>query len=616
MGEVWIGKHRVTGGVSAVKLLHPDVAARERAQRFFARERRAIARLTHPHVVALHGLGDGYIATAYIDGADLSRRMQTPIEPRMAVRYALQIASALGYAHACGVVHRDVKPSNILVDRRGNAYLTDFGLAALIDEDASQERAGTPAFMPPEQARGHAGPAADQFALALTLATVLAGVSVSGEGDPLVMLAASPRALVDVLRRATSQDPTARFPSMLDFARALSAVDLGDAEVPMLLAPENRVRAPFAWAAAARTTTAITHEIHCASYRLSDLARAGLLSPDASAAFAANTGYEELAWSVYAHEGRLGPIASDGALARASDMVVILHGFLSCGRDWHETATAICRDNAQAVVLVPDLFGVGNSSLLPRESSQRHATLEGTMASVMRWLDLLNVRDLPTVIVGHSFSGAALLGASDDQLGERVTRIAVTPGLPGTMSAAAIAMTKTMSGLARLSALRPAMARVLRYTPDFAKLDEESCRRFQHEFLRAPGWLLTQAAQQQADFRLAPAESLRRCAVLVSENDYFYPARLLTPYLAEHGIPREFIHQLVACGHYPQLENTDQPEARAHNVEQITRCVDAMLTASREGAPLSTIIASTVLGDAAGSDRTQECASAPPRQLG
>src|SRR5271168_1814228 len=71
MGEVWLAKHRLTGGISAVKLLHPAVASRERAQRFFARERRAIARLSHPHIVALHDLGDGYIATAYVDGADL-----------------------------------------------------------------------------------------------------------------------------------------------------------------------------------------------------------------------------------------------------------------------------------------------------------------------------------------------------------------------------------------------------------------------------------------------------------------------------------------------------------------------------------------------------------------
>lgn len=79
----------------------------------------------------------------------------------------------------------------------------------------------------------------------------------------------------------------------------------------------------------------------------------------------------------------------------------------------------------------------------------------------------------------------------------------------------------------------------------------------------------------------------------------YYPARVLEPYLTAHGIPSEFIQRMVDCGHYPQLESKDRPEAKARNVEHITRCVDAMLTASREGAPLSTIMASTVLGDSA-----------------
>jgi hypothetical protein len=601
MGEVWFAKHRLTGAVSAVKLLHPAVASRERAQRFFARERRAIARLAHPHIVSLHGLGDGYIATAYVDGADLSRRMQTPIEPRVAARFALQIASALEHAHARGVVHRDVKPSNILVDRRGNAYLTDFGLAALIDDDTGQERVGTPAFMPPEQARGQAGPASDQFALARTLATVLAGVSVSGDADPFALLPPSlPQPLVAVLRRATSLEPEARFPSMADFARALAEADLGDAEVPMRLAPESRVRGPFAWAVSARTTRAITHEIRCADYLLGDLAKGGLVSKDAWAAFRDETGYDELAWTVYAHEGRLGPVTSDGALARASDLVVILHGVFSTRRDWHDAAVAICRDNAQAVVLVPDLFGGGESRYVAEERAAPRATLSGTMDAVMRWLDLLSVRDLPTVIAGHSFSGAVLLAASDEQLGERVSRLAITPGLAATLTPAAVAWAKALQSLAQLTPLRPALAKLLRRSPDYAKLDDAACARLTAEFQRAPAWILSMFAREHARARLAPAESLRRCAVLVSEDDAVYPAKVVEPHLVAHGIPREFIYRIAECGHYPNLEQKDFPEARARNVAQIVRCVDAMLTASREGTPLSTLMASTVLGDTGG----------------
>jgi pimeloyl-ACP methyl ester carboxylesterase len=167
------------------------------------------------------------------------------------------------------------------------------------------------------------------------------------------------------------------------------------------------------------------------------------------------------------------------------------------------------------------------------------------------------------------------------------------------MTAAAVALTKALSGLAQVATLRPVLGKLLRRSRDFAKLDDETCDRFYAEFLRAPAWLLAQAADEQLHSRLAPAESLRRCAVLVSEDDAFYPARLLEPYLTAHGIPREFIQRLADCGHYPQLEESDHPEAKAHNVEQITRCVDLMLTASREGAPLSTMMASTELGESA-----------------
>ncbi len=598
MGEVWLARHRLTGGVSAVKLLHPTASVRERAQRFFARERRAIARLAHPHIVALHGLGEGYIATAFIDGADLARRMQTPIEPRVALGYALQIASALAHAHACGVVHRDVKPSNILVDRRGNAYLTDFGLATLSDDDASQERAGTPAFMPPEQLRGRAEPASDQFALARTLAAVLAGVSVSGDEDALELLPASlPPALVAVLRRATAPEPSARFPSMDDFARGLEGADLGEAAVPMRLAPESRVRTPFAWAAGAYQTRAITHEIRAADYRLGDFVARGLLPRDALSSFREQTGYDELAWTMYAHEGRLGPITRDAALARASDLVVIMHGIFCTRRDWHDAAVAIVRDNAQAVVLVPDLFGGGDSRYVAEERAAPRATLGGTMDAVMGWLDLLSVRDFPTVITGHSFSGAVLLAASDDQLGERVSRLAITPGLVSTMTPATIAATKALNALGRVAAFRPALARLMRQTPEFVKLDDETCDRIAGEFQRAPSWVLAMFAREHMRARLAPAESLRRCAVLVSEDDASFPARIVEPHLIAHGIPAEFIHRIVDCGHYPNLEQKDFPEARARNVGQIVRCVDAMLTASREGTPLSTMMASTMLGD-------------------
>jgi hypothetical protein len=492
-----------------------------------------------------------------------------------------------------------VKPSNVLVDRRGNAYLTDFGLAALLDEDLSQDGAGTPAFMPPEQARGQAGPAADQFALARTLAVLLAGAPVAG--DPCEALPASIHAsVVAVLRRAMSPDPAARFPTIAAFARALagSQVHLGEAEAPMRLAAEVRLRAPFAWAAGATSTRRITHEIGAADYTLSDLVKGGFVSEREAEKLRERTGYAELAWTMYAHEGRLGPTASDGAVARASDVVVFLHGLLCTRADWADAAIAVCRDNAEALVLVPDLFGCGQSRYAAEEQAAPLASLRGTIDAVVAWLDQMSVRDLPTVLCGHSYSGVALLVATDEALGDRVSRVAITPGIHDAIAPSAAATAAMVHALARFvpKALRPAIVRWLRDAADFKRLDDDTYARLGAEFVKTPSWLMTRLARENRSATLAPAECLRRCTVLLSEDDEYYPADRVAPFLVARGIPPEFIQRIDGCGHYPTLEQKDAPEARARNIGHIVMCVDVMLTASREGGPRSTVMASTIVG--------------------
>jgi pimeloyl-ACP methyl ester carboxylesterase len=600
MGEVWLGKRRTTGGLSAVKVIRPEVALRERVQRFFARERRAIARLTHPHIVALHDLGPGYIATAYIEGSDLAWRMLTPIPPGEAVRYALQIASALAHAHAQGVVHRDVKPSNILVDGHGNAYLTDFGLAAILDDEddeISNVGAGTPAFMAPEQARGKAGPAADQYALARTLAEALSGAPL-GAGDPFAELPKTlPAALLDVLRRALCRDPAARFPSMGDFARALAAVPPDDSGAPMRLAPEQRVQAPFAWCVGATNIRAITPEIRCADYRLSDLERAGLLPPGAIATFRARSPHEDILWTMYVHEGRLGPIGHGATLARASDLVVLLHG-LFCGRgDWHAVASNICRNNAQTVVLAPDVFGCGDSRYLSEERAAHWVTHHGLIESLLDLLDLLSVRDLSTVIVAHSAAATALLSATDERLGERVGRVAITPAFQEAAGPRPRAINLSFRAALAIPGMRRVIATFMHGVPGLEALPATVIARIKGEFLRMPSWQMARMVEAYSTARPAPAEELRRCAIVLGDDDPVAPADRLTDFLVGHGIPRELIQIVTGSGHHPHVDNEYCPEAKGRNVDDITRCVDAMLATSRDGAVLSTRMASTVLGE-------------------
>jgi pimeloyl-ACP methyl ester carboxylesterase len=281
---------------------------------------------------------------------------------------------------------------------------------------------------------------------------------------------------------------------------------------------------------------------------------------------------------------------------------VLLHGLLCNRRQWHEVASNICRSNAQAVVLVPDLFGCGESRYLETEETARSFTLDVLMDGVLRWLDLLSVRDLSTVIVGHSLTASALMGMNDERLGERVGRVAVTPtfaAASGPMSRAAVVAFQ--SALA-LPLLKRAIASVIGTTPAFGRLVPETLAECQKEFVRMPRWLMARLLEAHANPRPAAPEQLRRCAILLGADDPMATAEQVTALLTTHGVPRELLQIVTGSGHYPHADNRVSPEARGRNVDDITRCIDVMLATSREGTPLSTRMESTALGsdDASG----------------
>jgi serine/threonine-protein kinase len=183
----------------AVKVLRPEAAASPRALERFLREARAAALLSHPNVVCLYEAGqDGphyFIVSALVEGQTLGAIVPGGgLDPREAAGLLVQLAGALDYAHRQGVVHRDVKPDNILVDDRGRLYLTDFGLAALTglsDAPLTQtgDLVGAPSYMAPEQAAGDwdaVGPAADVYAAGAVLYYMLTGRA-PFEGPPMLV---------------------------------------------------------------------------------------------------------------------------------------------------------------------------------------------------------------------------------------------------------------------------------------------------------------------------------------------------------------------------------------------------------------------------------------------
>lgn len=222
----------------ALKVISPRLAGDPAFRARFVREARAQASLDSPHVVPVyaHGEADGalFIVTRLVPGGDLGARLRArgALPPGLAVELVAQVATGLADAHARGLVHRDVKPANVLLEARrdgGSAYLTDFGIAGREDEQpAVRGAAGTPAYLAPElSAGGRPGPAADVYALGCVLwaaltgrppyaATSDAGLVAAHRSAPVPQLAGLgpwERAANRVLRTALAKRPEQRYPS-------------------------------------------------------------------------------------------------------------------------------------------------------------------------------------------------------------------------------------------------------------------------------------------------------------------------------------------------------------------------------------------------------------------
>lgn len=263
MGTVFKAVHRDSGNLVAVKIVLNSAKSPEIIQRF-QREARAAAALEHPNIVRAIEFGDSdgqhFFAMEYIDGADLgsSAKKQRRLSVEEAVGYTVQAARGLAYAHAQGIVHRDIKPGNLLVDRNGQVKILDLGLARFTDPSAAAEAQadqgltqtgdvmGTIDYMAPEQAFNMrlADARADIYSLGCTLYRLISGRKLySGESivekilahreQPIPSMRAGrndvPDALDRVFRRSVAKRPEDRYQNMDDFAddlqRSLTAPD-------------------------------------------------------------------------------------------------------------------------------------------------------------------------------------------------------------------------------------------------------------------------------------------------------------------------------------------------------------------------------------------------------
>ncbi|HEX2196679.1 MAG TPA: protein kinase, partial [Actinomycetota bacterium] len=186
MGEVYRGHDVLLDRPVAVKILQPSLAADPDLVDRFKDEARAAARLTHPNIVAVHDWGAAddhtyYMVMEFVAGTDLRDLLVSRgcLAPAQAAEIMACVCDALAAAHAAGVVHRDVKPENVLIARNGRVKVADFGIAAVADADRTMPGGGIPGtlrYLSPEQAAGReASPASDVWAAGAVLSELLTG---------------------------------------------------------------------------------------------------------------------------------------------------------------------------------------------------------------------------------------------------------------------------------------------------------------------------------------------------------------------------------------------------------------------------------------------------------
>ncbi|MGO8748106.1 MAG: serine/threonine-protein kinase [Thermoguttaceae bacterium] len=226
MGVVYKVRQKELDRLVAVQILPPEIGGDPAFAERFTREARALARLSHPNIVAVYDFGrtgDGlfYFVMEYVDGVNLRQAIQSGgVSPKEALAIVPQICDALQFAHDEGIVHRDIKPENILVDKRGRVKIADFGLAKLLGQGpgdvsltATQQVMGTLRYMAPEQMEGAKAVdhRADIYSLGVVFYELLTGELPIGRSAPPSKRVQVDVRLDEIVLRALEQDPEQRY---------------------------------------------------------------------------------------------------------------------------------------------------------------------------------------------------------------------------------------------------------------------------------------------------------------------------------------------------------------------------------------------------------------------
>ncbi len=264
MAVVYLGRQTTMDRLVAIKVILSVYSREADFRARFDQEARTIAHLEHPHILPVIDYGEedfgAFLVMRYVDDGTLETRLQSaPLPFDEAYDMLGKVASALDYAHGKGIVHRDLKPANILLDGAGNPYLTDFGIAKILQATTQLTRTGatvgTPAYMAPEQWKSEpVGPYTDQYALGVVLYQMITG-DLPFKADttfgymhkhiyeqpepPDLVRAGVPPAASEVILRCLAKDPAERYPTVRGLHEAFGAALYGEHAAPTKPAAEG-----------------------------------------------------------------------------------------------------------------------------------------------------------------------------------------------------------------------------------------------------------------------------------------------------------------------------------------------------------------------------------------
>lgn len=256
MGAVYEARQKSLDRTVALKIIKPDSAEDSDFAERFAREAKALARLSHQNIVTVHDFGqsDGlyYFVMEYVDGVNLRQMLEArKLEPDRALKIIPHICDALQYAHDEGIVHRDIKPENILIDEKGRVKIADFGLAKLVRPSAddhsltgTRQVLGTPRYMAPEQMEGSHGidHRADIYSLGVVFYEMLTGELPIGRFTLPSQKVQVDEQLDEVVLRTLEKEPSRRYQHASELKSDVESLDAG---IAALQPPKQQIRMDY-----------------------------------------------------------------------------------------------------------------------------------------------------------------------------------------------------------------------------------------------------------------------------------------------------------------------------------------------------------------------------------